>query len=46
MDVRAPYMLSSQLWARFSDFSDARAFLAALRKQDITLKVNNREVKI
>lgn len=46
MDAHAPYMLSSQLWARFSGFSQACAFLAALRKQDNILMLNNREVKI
>lgn len=44
--VRAPYMLSSQLEARFSDLSQARAFLAALRKQDIIFKLNNHDIKI
>lgn len=46
MDVCAPDMLSSQLEARFSDFSQAILFLAALRKQDTVLRMNNHEVEI
>lgn len=46
IDGRAPYMLSSQLEARFLDSSQARLFLAALRKQDIVFRLNDQEIKI
>lgn len=46
LDVRAPYMLSSQLWVRFSSFSEARNFLAALRRNDITFDMNNKSFTI
>lgn len=46
VEVKAPYMLSSQLWLRFGDLSQAHSFLATLRKQDIVFKLNNYEVKV
>lgn len=44
LGVRAPYMLSSQLWARFVVFTQAKLFLAALRKNEFTIKLGSNRI--